>query len=633
MKFKGDKLFMTAINNISEAWLEITMLPFLTVLAAFLGGRMATSSEINKRFFLLVTSTLAAAVLESVLELFTDINTLSIYTKIFYSLVNINAYCLMCYVAAYTRRITERFVNLNFFLLSVSLILLFMFKIDEKFFMIWAPGFAIIFVLEGFILQLMHQQYYGNGQFIIMNLLFILLIDSFTLQYIFRQNRPLVYTVATIMLFFTFFYMEAPTYRRLISAQKETEEARLSTEESLRRTNAANKAKSNFLASTSHEIRTPMNAILGINDMILNELNGTGDYEIKKASQDIKKAGEYLLNLVNNILDISKIDAGKMELYESSYHLWEVLKECESFVNDKLKPKQGIIKFVLDVDRNIPEHFHGDVVRLRQLLINLLDNAVKYTVKGSVMLKVSGEKKAENITKLTFIIKDTGIGMKEEDQKNIFEPFERANLIETRSILGAGLGLTLVRNILYIMSGTISMNSVYGEGTSITVEIPQKISQRDNITIGEYEEQMMNASVNAPKEDEPEHEEPSVWPDARILVVDDTPVNLVVAKGMLKNSEAEIETCESGEEALEMMKKNHYDVVFLDHMMPGLNGIDTLKHAKNIADGTKFIALTANAGANARAEYISYGFDDYLPKPFKSTEMMRILKECLNTKN
>lgn len=633
MKFKGDKLFMTAINNISEAWLEITMLPFLTVLAAFLGGRMATSSEINKRFFLLVTSTLAAAVLESVLELFTDINTLSIYTKIFYSLVNINAYCLMCYVAAYTRRITERFVNLNFFLLSVSLILLFMFKIDEKFFMIWAPGFAIIFVLEGFILQLMHQQYYGNGQFIIMNLLFILLIDSFALQYIFRQNMPLVYTVATIMLFFTFFYMEAPTYRRLISAQKETEEARLSTEESLRRTNAANKAKSNFLASTSHEIRTPMNAILGINDMILNELNGTVDYETRKASQDIKKAGEYLLNLVNNILDISKIDAGKMELYESSYHLWEVLKECESFVNDKLKPKQGIIKFVLDVDRNIPEHFHGDVVRLRQLLINLLDNAVKYTVKGSVMLKVSGEKKAENITKLTFIIKDTGIGMKEEDQKNIFEPFERANLIETRSILGAGLGLTLVRNILYIMSGTISMNSVYGEGTSITVEIPQKISQRDNITIGEYEEQMMNASVNAPKEDEPEHEEPSVWPDARILVVDDTPVNLVVAKGMLKNSEAEIETCESGEEALEMMKKNHYDVVFLDHMMPGLNGIDTLKHAKNIADGTKFIALTANAGANARAEYISYGFDDYLPKPFKGTEMMRILKECLNTKN
>lgn len=625
---------MTAINNLSEAWLEITMLPFLTVLAAFLGGRMATRSEVNKRFFLLVTSTLSAAVIETMLELFTDIGTVTVYTKIFYSMVNINAYCLMCYVAAYTRRISERFVNINFFLLSVSLIILFMFHYDEKFFMVFSPGFAIIFVLEGFILQLVHQQYYGNGQFIIMNLLFILLIDSFVLQYIFHQNLPLVYTVATIMLFFTFFYMEAPTYRRLISARQETEEARLSTEESLRRTNAANKAKSNFLASTSHEIRTPMNAILGINDMILNELNGTGDYETRKASQDIKKAGEYLLNLVNNILDISKIDAGKMELYESSYHLWEVLKECERFVNDKLKPKQEI-KFVLDVDRNIPEHFHGDVVRLKQLLINLLDNAVKYTVKGSVTLKVSGEKKSDNIIKLTFIIKDTGIGMKDEDQKNIFEPFERANLIETRSILGAGLGLTLVRNILYIMSGTISMNSVYGEGTSITVEIPQKISQGDNITIGEYEEHMMNASVNAPESDkseEPEHEEPSVWPDARILVVDDTPVNLVVAKGMLKNSEAEIETCESGEEALDMMKKNHYDVVFLDHMMPGMNGIETLKHAKNIADGTKFIALTANAGGNARAEYISYGFDDYLPKPFKSTEMMRILKECLNAK-
>ena len=224
--------------------------------------------------------------------------------------------------------------------------------------------------------------------------------------------------------------------------------------------------------------------------------------------------------------------------------------------------------------------------------------------------------------------------MKEEDLKKIFEPFERVNLIETRSILGAGLGLTLVRNILDIMSGIIDIKSRYGEGTSITVEIPQKVSREDNITIGEYEEQMLNAEANAPA-DESYDEGPDVWPDARILVVDDTPVNLVVAKGMLKNSEAEVETCESGEEALEMMKENHYDVVFLDHMMPGMNGIETLNNAKTkeFSKDTKFIALTANAGANARAEYISYGFDDYLPKPFKITEMMRILKMCLNRKN
>ena len=622
---------MTVLNHFGETWIEISMLPFLSVLAVFLGGRMAVSSEINRRFLLLVISTLASALLESLLELFSDMNYVTVYTKIFYAFVNINAYCLMCYVAAYTRSISRKLTNINFFMLCLSLMLLFMFRYDEKFFMIWAPGFAILFVVEGFVLQLIYQEYYGNGQFIVMNLLFILLIDSFVLQYLFRQNLPLVYTVATMMLFFTFFYLEAPTYRRMIEAQIETYEARQQTEESIMRTNNANKAKSNFLASTSHEIRTPMNAILGINDMILGELQNSPDNESQKASLDIKKSGEYLLNLVNNILDISKIEAGKMDLYENSYHLWEVLKECENFVNEKMKGKNGI-KFILDVDKSLPEHLFGDVIRLKQLLTNLLDNAVKYTSSGSVALKVSGERQSGNTIKVTFVIEDTGIGMKPEDQQKIFEPFERANLVETRSMLGAGLGLTLVKNIIDIMSGIIEMKSEYGKGTSITVTLPQKISRADNITLGEYEEHMLVAA-NSSVIDESAQEGPDTWPDARILVVDDTPVNLVVAKGMLKDSGAEIDTCESGEGALEMMKNSHYDVVFLDHMMPGMNGIETLNRmkTKEYSKGVKFIALTANAGVNARAEYIACGFDDYLPKPFKRSEMMRILKACLNS--
>ena len=602
------------------------MIPFLLVLSVFLGGRMATKSEINKRFQLLVTSTLAAALFETVLELTGKIGAGTVWVKIFYAVINLNAYSLMCYVAAYTSKISQRFTDIHFFILSLSIVMLFMFKTDGNLYMIFAPGLAIIFVVEAFILQLVYQKYYGNGQFIVMNLLFILLIDSFILQYLFRQNMPLVYTVATIMLTFTFFYLEAPTYRRLISAQYEIEDARKIAEASMIRAGAANKAKSNFLASTSHEIRTPMNAILGINEMLLKEAK---DPETQNAAKDIKGAGEHLLNIVNNILDISKIEAGKMELYEADYHLWETLKECESYVTNLISGKP--VKFILNAEKETPEHLYGDVLRLRQVLTNLLSNSAKYTQEGSITLSVSARKLGESKSAviLSFAVEDTGIGMRKEESKKIFEPFERANIIETRHIPGAGLGLSLVKNIIDIMSGKIKLESEYGKGTRITFEIPQRTARNDQMTIQEYEQFMKDTAK--PVEFLAD-EGPSVWPDAKILIVDDTPVNLVVAKGMLKDSKAHIDTAESGEEALEMIKKIHYDIVFLDHKMPGMDGPETLAHAKNYTVRTSFIALTANTGGNARAEYIAMGFDDYLPKPFKSLEMMKILKECLNKK-
>ena len=617
------------LNLLDDTFIEISVLPFLFVLAVFLAGRMSTKNEINRRFLLLVFSTLLSAMTETLFELFPAFRNEIFYRKLFYVLVNINAYCLMCYVASYTGRLTQMFKDVNFSLLFISAALIFIFNPGENLYMIFCPGFAVLFSLEGFILQLVYQKYYGNGQFLVMNLLFLLLIDAFVIQYIFEQTLPLVYTVATMMLLFTFFYLEAPTYRLLISAHKETEEARLQTEESIIRANVANKAKSNFLASTSHEIRTPMNAILGINEMILNE---HPDKETRKASQDIKTAGEYLLNLVNNILDISKIEAGKMDLFEANYHLWELLKDCESYVTDKIKNKPGL-RFILNVNDDLSEHLFGDSLRLKQALINLLDNAAKYTQKGNITLSVTGEHKDSNI-KLVFIIQDTGIGMHQDEVDKIFEPFERANIIETRHIMGAGLGLPLVKNIVHIMSGMIEIESSYGEGTKFTLTIPQKIAQGEHYTIKEYDDFMnMNEKARAIEAEKESDSGPETWPDAKILVVDDTPVNLVVAKGMLKSSQAQIETCESGEDALDMIKETHYDVVFLDHKMPGLDGIETLKRAKKYADGTKFIALTANAGTNARAEYISYGFDDYLPKPFKSQEMMKILKACLNNRD
>lgn len=605
------------MHNINAAWLEITVLPFLFVFSVFLAGRMATTSEINKRFLLLLVSTLMAAGLEVCLELFTDIHNVTLYTQIFYALININAYCLMAYVAAYTRCWGRRFGDINFFLLCVSLVMLFVFR-EAQTHMLFSPGFAVLFVVEGFILQLVYQEFYSNGQFIVMNMLFILLIDSFLLQYLFNQNVPLVYTVATMMLVFTFFYLEAPTYRQLITAHKEIDAARLRAEASIQRATVANKAKSNFLASTSHEIRTPMNAILGINDMILAE---NPEPEARNAALAVKKAGEYLLSLVNNILDISKIEAGKMDLYETDYHLWELLKECEDFLTEQLKSSS--VKFILKADRNIPEHLHGDVLRLKQAVINLLSNAVKYTLKGNITLSVEGTKKGSELW-VKFVVEDTGIGMRTEELNRIYEPFERANIIETRHILGAGLGLTLVKNIADIMNGKINVESVYGRGTTFTLEVPQRLATGEVMTLQEYEDFISNLPENI------EHSSgPTAWPDARILVVDDTPVNLVVARGMLKNSEAHVDTAESGEDALELMKKSHYDIVFLDHKMPGMDGIDTLRHAKKYSEGTTFIALTANSGGNARNEYIALGFDDYLPKPFKSEELAKLLRTYL----
>ena len=605
------------LPNLSEVWLEITVIPSLFIMSVFLGGRLATSSEINRRFLMLVISTLIAACVEVIIRIFED--TYTINMNVFYAIININAYCLMAYVAAYTRTSSRKLIDINFFLLCISLVLLLIFGKNGSSFLNVSPAFAVLFVAEGFILQLIHQEYYGNGQFIVMNTLFILLIDAFLMQYLFEYNTALVYPAATMMLVFTFFYLEAPTYKQLLVAHKEIEQARINAEASIQRATMANKAKSNFLASTSHEIRTPMNAILGINDMILAE---NPDAETRRASLDIKKAGEYLLALVNNILDM----AGKMDLYETDYHLWELLKECEAAMSEQLTHR-GSIKFILNADKDLQEHLHGDVLRLKQALLNLLNNAAKYTEKGSITLSVSGERKRGTEILIKFVVQDTGIGMHEDDLPKIYEPFERANIIETRHIPGAGLGLTLVKNIIDIMSGRISVESTYGHGTAFTLEIPQRLASGKSMTIQEYEDFM--SSQPADKSQTQEDTAPAVWPEAKILVVDDTPVNLVVAKGMLKNSEAEIDTAESGEDALDLIKKNHYDLVFLDHKMPGMDGVETLGHAKKLSPNSKFIALTANSGANARNEYISLGFDDYLPKPFKSDEMMKILKACL----
>lgn len=622
------------------------MLPFLGVMAAFLFVRYKTNAVINTRFRQLTLSTFFATLLEVVSTLLVDGWSHSHYLNlavrtVYYAAVYINTYHLMRYVQAYVQVESPKFDAFNRILLGSSFVVLglnlvpgmsgFFFTVPMDgglirgpYNTLWRSVYVFYFIAMAVWLQITHKEFYtGKSQYTVMNILGSVLIASYVIQYMIVRTILVTYAVEAMVVFVTFFYYEAPAYRRMLTVEKELEESRVKAEHSTRITNAANRAKSDFLANTSHEIRTPMNAILGMNEMILKE---SRDPEIRQASMDIRKAGNHLLSIINNILDISKIESGKMELYNTDYHLWQLLKDAEEGNYEAIHDKG--LRFVLDVDKNLPEHLYGDEDHIRQVIMNLVDNAVKYTDEGSITLRVRGEVKPHARVKLIVAVSDTGIGIRKDDITKLFRSFERVNLNETQSIQGAGLGLTLVRYLLELMGGSIRAQSEYGKGSTFTFELTQQLAVEGfSGTIAEYEALKQN-----PVQSEADDSRPFTCPEAKLLIVDDTPVNLVVAKGMLADTFAQVTTAESGEECLELLKSNLYHIVFLDHKMPGLDGVETLTQAKELDGPSRlsvYIALTANSGTGLREEYIAAGFNDYLPKPIKSETLKKILAKYL----
>ena len=631
-----------------NVWIEAAVIPFLAVLAFFLYIRYGTKVEINRRFRFLALTTFFAALLEVSSTLLIDgwghrhaVN-LTLRT-LYYATINVNAYSLMRYVEAFVHVDNPKFARFNKILLASSFLVLILNLIPGTsgfFFLIvsdgglfrgtyntlWRSVYVLYFAAMALWLQVTHREYYtGKAQFVVLNTIVGLLIAANVIQYMFIQTVLFTYAVASVMLFIMFFYYEAPVYRKMLTVEKELESSRQKAEHSTRLSIAANRAKSDFLANTSHEIRTPMNAILGMNEMILKE---SSDPEIRQSALDIRRAGNHLLSIINNILDISKIESGKMELYRADYHLWQMLRDIEEGIFETVHEKG--LKLIIDADKNLPEHLYGDEDHIRQVIVNLIDNAVKYTKKGTITLSVRGGIKDRRV-KLIMSVKDTGIGIRAEDLPKLFHSFERVNMNETQTIQGAGLGLTLVRYLLELMGGTVRAESEYGKGSTFTVELTQQLAHEGfSGTIAEYESMLANdGDISGVSQDD---RRPFTCPGAKILVVDDTPVNLVVAKGMLKESKAQVDTSESGEEALELIAANRYDLIFLDHKMPGMDGVETLKQARE-TDGpsrlAKYIALTANSGTGLREEYISLGFNDYLPKPIKSDALKKILASCL----
>lgn len=381
----------------------------------------------------------------------------------------------------------------------------------------------------------------------------------------------------------------------------------------------ANIAKSAFLANMSHEIRTPMNAIVGLSDIIMEESRGRKVYEY---ACDIKSASRNLLALINDILDLSKVEAGKMELVPTEYHVISLADEVLSMMEVVASQRGLCLK--KEYDMSIPCCYLGDEGRIKQILINILNNALKFTKKGYVAFSVTARQgDREDLEILSFRIEDTGCGIREENLKEIFDNFKQVDSRRNRAVEGTGLGLSITKRLIDLMQGTIQVESVYGEGTTFTIEIPQKIV--DNRPLSE---------VPAVEKQKEEILNRFTVKDCRVLVVDDNRVNRKVAATFLKTYGLEIDEAESGVAAIALVHKTLYDIIFMDHMMPEMDGIETVQRIRSQCgdNGKKpiIIALTANAMEGVREIFLNNGFQDFITKPLDRQSLHTVLLKWIS---
>ncbi|MCR4585562.1 MAG: response regulator, partial [Lachnospiraceae bacterium] len=396
--------------------------------------------------------------------------------------------------------------------------------------------------------------------------------------------------------------------------RRQYEQIRMAKEEAER----ANSAKSRFLANMSHEIRTPINTIMGMDEMILREDDAQDKKEYVSSvtgyARDIRRAAESLLSLVNDILDLSKIESGKMNLVEQDYDTAEMLKSIVTMI--RVRSNEKDLSFTVDVDEKLPKKLHGDYGKIKQVLLNMLTNAVKYTEKGGFTLKLELSGKDEDSCSIRYSVKDTGIGIKEEDMDRLFSAFERLEEDRNSSIQGTGLGLDISRQFVELMGDELKCESIYGEGSTFYFTLKQGIV--DPEPIGSFDESREESG-------EGKYIPLFVAPEAEVLVVDDNDMNLQVIKGLLKGTKVKLTTAMSGQECLDKIKENNYHVVFLDHMMPGMDGIETMHEIRKDNKDLPVIALTANAATSGEEYYMSEGFNGYLSKPIDGAVLEKTL--------
>ena len=379
----------------------------------------------------------------------------------------------------------------------------------------------------------------------------------------------------------------------------------------------ASKAQAQFLASMSHEIRTPINAVIGMNEMILRE---SENETIQEYAHNIQRSSNMLLGLVSDVLDFSKIESGQLELVLDDYNLAGLIKDEMVLLNARASGKA--ISTVLEISENLPTALRGDEIRIKQIVTNLLSNAVKYTKEGTVTFSVFSNWKGDEEVLLSFAIQDTGVGIRPEDMENIFSSFKRLELDKNRHIEGTGLGLNIAKSLVEQMDGTITVDSKYGKGSIFTVTIPQKVVDKTPIA-------NVDEAISKLRSENVKPGQKFTAPDASILVVDDNMMNLSVIGALLKRTKMQMDFAESGRKCLELSKEKAYNIILMDHMMPELDGIETLhklrEDEENPNQKAVVVALTANAIAGCREMYIEHGFDDYCSKPIKADALDELL--------
>ena len=416
----------------------------------------------------------------------------------------------------------------------------------------------------------------------------------------------LIKTVFTLMMYFLQFTLRAKT---------------ITFEEQKKEISDLNNAQNRFFSSMSHEIRTPINTIIGLNEMILREKVSD---EVAEDAANIRAASNMLLHLINDILDMSKISSGQMRLTPAAYRPGDMLSEIVGML--WLRCREKGLDFHIQVAPDIPSELYGDEVRIKQILINVLNNAIKYTKKGSVTLAIQCNGITDGIADIVYSVTDTGKGIRKESIPHLFTAFRRVDETENRYIEGTGLGLSIVKELTELMGGHVSVNSVYTQGSTFVIEIPQTVTDFEkigNINLEEKHKANLSGDYKCSFE----------APDANVLVVDDNESNLLVVRKLLRATKVKLDTAISGATALDRTLENSYDVIFMDHLMPEMDGIECLHRIKEQvggrSKGSKFIALTANAGSEMRKLYADEGFDGYLVKPVNTRELESELARLL----